>query len=202
MANSGDCPDFFLEAQPIDCQVSGPSKTISISSSRSRYVSLYLPICDLAQAGLPQFVQSSPLVGRPNDTKFRQGWFNVLWLRSGNLIDNAVFRAQVPAETFSEVPNMSMRNTFAVLSGCLLSLVCMNMACAQVPPAPIVIGVVHSTAHPSAESMKKSYEMAVKAKNNEGGAKGRPLQLVYAEDVTALDQSDTSAAMRRKQSKR
>ena len=47
---------------------------------------------------------------------------------------------------------------------------------------PVVIGVLHSETFPYATMMKNSFEMAVKKKNLEGGIKGRPLRLVYADD--------------------
>jgi branched-chain amino acid transport system substrate-binding protein len=46
----------------------------------------------------------------------------------------------------------------------------------------IVVGVVHSDAYPSAEMMKRSFEMAVEAKNDAGGVKGKPLKLLFADD--------------------
>ena len=47
---------------------------------------------------------------------------------------------------------------------------------------PVVIGVLHSETFPYALMMRNSFEMAVRAKNKEGGIKGRPLELVYADD--------------------
>jgi branched-chain amino acid transport system substrate-binding protein len=47
---------------------------------------------------------------------------------------------------------------------------------------PLIIGVPHSEAYTYAGMMKNSFEMALEAINQEGGIKGRPLQLVYADD--------------------
>jgi branched-chain amino acid transport system substrate-binding protein len=47
---------------------------------------------------------------------------------------------------------------------------------------PLVIGVLHSEKFPYAAMMKNSFEMALEIINNEGGIKGRPLKLVYAND--------------------
>ena len=47
---------------------------------------------------------------------------------------------------------------------------------------PVVIGVPHSEAYPYAEMMKNSFEMAADRINAEGGVRGRPVKLVYADD--------------------
>ena len=47
---------------------------------------------------------------------------------------------------------------------------------------PLVIGIPHSEAYTYANMMKNSFEMALEAINKEGGIKGRPLKLVYAND--------------------
>jgi branched-chain amino acid transport system substrate-binding protein len=47
---------------------------------------------------------------------------------------------------------------------------------------PVVIGVLHSEKFPYATMMKNSFEMALEVINKEGGIKGRPLKLVYAND--------------------
>jgi branched-chain amino acid transport system substrate-binding protein len=47
---------------------------------------------------------------------------------------------------------------------------------------PIIIGVPHSEAYPYAGMMKNSFEMALEQISKEGGIKGRPLKLVYAND--------------------
>jgi branched-chain amino acid transport system substrate-binding protein len=47
---------------------------------------------------------------------------------------------------------------------------------------PLVIGVPHSEAYTYANMMKNSFEMALETINKEGGIKGRPLKLVYAND--------------------
>ena len=47
---------------------------------------------------------------------------------------------------------------------------------------PLIIGVLHSESFPYAAMMKNSFEMALEVINKEGGIKGRPLKLVYAND--------------------
>ena len=47
---------------------------------------------------------------------------------------------------------------------------------------PLVIGVPHSEAYTYASMMKNSFEMALETINKQGGIKGRPLKLVYAND--------------------
>jgi len=47
---------------------------------------------------------------------------------------------------------------------------------------PLIIGVPHSEAYTYAAMMKNSFEMALEVINKEGGIKGRPLKLVYAND--------------------
>jgi branched-chain amino acid transport system substrate-binding protein len=47
---------------------------------------------------------------------------------------------------------------------------------------PLVIGIPHSEAYPYAAMMKNSFEMALEVINKEGGIKGQPLKLVYAND--------------------
>ena len=47
---------------------------------------------------------------------------------------------------------------------------------------PLVIGIPHSEAYTYANMMKNSFEMALETINKEGGIKGRPLKLVYAND--------------------
>ncbi len=47
---------------------------------------------------------------------------------------------------------------------------------------PLVIGVLHSETYPYATMMKNSFDMALEIINKEGGIKGRPLELVYAND--------------------
>ena len=47
---------------------------------------------------------------------------------------------------------------------------------------PLVIGVLHSEAYPYATMMKNSFDMALEIINKEGGIKGRPLKLMYAND--------------------
>jgi branched-chain amino acid transport system substrate-binding protein len=46
----------------------------------------------------------------------------------------------------------------------------------------LIIGVPHSEGYTYATMMKNSFEMALEVINKEGGIKGRPLQLVYAND--------------------
>ncbi|MBW1607575.1 MAG: ABC transporter substrate-binding protein [Deltaproteobacteria bacterium] len=47
---------------------------------------------------------------------------------------------------------------------------------------PVVVGVLHSEKFPYATMMKNSFEMALEVINEEGGIKGQPLKLVYAND--------------------
>jgi len=47
---------------------------------------------------------------------------------------------------------------------------------------PLVVGVPHSEAYTYASMMKNSFEMALEMINKQGGIKGRPLKLVYAND--------------------
>jgi branched-chain amino acid transport system substrate-binding protein len=47
---------------------------------------------------------------------------------------------------------------------------------------PLVVGVPHSEAYTYANMMKNSFEMALETINKDGGIKGRPLNLVYAND--------------------
>ena len=47
---------------------------------------------------------------------------------------------------------------------------------------PLVIGIPHSEAYTYAGMMKNSFEMALEELNKQGGIKGRPLKLVYAND--------------------
>ncbi len=47
---------------------------------------------------------------------------------------------------------------------------------------PVVVGVLHSEKFPYAVMMKNSFEMALDVVNKDGGIKGRPLKLVFAND--------------------
>jgi branched-chain amino acid transport system substrate-binding protein len=47
---------------------------------------------------------------------------------------------------------------------------------------PLVIGIPHSEVYAYANMMKNSFEMALEMINKQGGIKGRPLKLVYAND--------------------
>jgi branched-chain amino acid transport system substrate-binding protein len=74
----------------------------------------------------------------------------------------------------------------ALLLPCLfiVSLIALNLL-APVPikaSEPLIIGVLHSEAYPYANMMKNSFEMALEVINKEGGIKGQPLKLVYADD--------------------
>lgn len=77
---------------------------------------------------------------------------------------------------------MRLRYTFASLCFFLFSLIGLQPAIAENTTDPIIVGVVHSASYPPAESMKRSFEMAIETKNASGGVKGRPLKLVYADD--------------------
>jgi branched-chain amino acid transport system substrate-binding protein len=46
----------------------------------------------------------------------------------------------------------------------------------------VIVGILHSEAYPYATMMKNSFSMALDKINKDGGIKGRPLQLVYADD--------------------
>ncbi len=52
---------------------------------------------------------------------------------------------------------------------------------------PVIVGVLHSTKYPYATMMKNSYEMAQERINKQGGIKGRPLKLIYADDQSTRD---------------
>jgi branched-chain amino acid transport system substrate-binding protein len=73
-----------------------------------------------------------------------------------------------------------------ILLPCLfiISLIAVNfLAPATIKASePLIIGVLHSEAYPYANMMKNSFEMALEAINKEGGIKGQPLKLVYAND--------------------
>ena len=47
---------------------------------------------------------------------------------------------------------------------------------------PLTIGIPHSERYPYSTMMKQSFQMALNKINREGGIKGRPLKLVYADD--------------------
>jgi len=57
---------------------------------------------------------------------------------------------------------------------------------------PLVIGIPHSEAFAYATMMKNSFEMALEVINREGGIKGRPLKLVYANDQGKRDTGEKS----------
>jgi len=57
---------------------------------------------------------------------------------------------------------------------------------------PLVIGILHSEAFSYATMMKNSFEMALEVINREGGIKGRPLKLVYANDQGKRDTGEKS----------
>jgi len=77
---------------------------------------------------------------------------------------------------------MNLRYTSAMTSFCLLLSLGLSPVVAAENAKSIVVGVVHSDAYPSAEMMKRSFEMAVEAKNAAGGVKGKPLKLLFADD--------------------
>ena len=67
-----------------------------------------------------------------------------------------------------------------IFAGIVLGwVVCFAVAAAA---EPVVIGIPHAKKYPYAEMMKNSFEMAAERINAEGGIKGRPLKLVYADD--------------------
>ena len=69
---------------------------------------------------------------------------------------------------------------------CLIttSLIALNFfATASIEASePIIVGIPHSEAYTYANMMKNSFEMALETINKQGGIKGRPLKLVYAND--------------------
>ena len=72
-------------------------------------------------------------------------------------------------------------------TGCLLTIFFFAIGIFIAPPIgdasePVVVGVLHSEKFPYATMMKNSFEMALEVINKEGGIKGRPLKLVYAND--------------------
>ncbi len=73
-----------------------------------------------------------------------------------------------------------------ILLPCLfiVSLIAVNFLAPSTIKAsePLIIGVLHSEAYSYAAMMKNSFEMALEVINKEGGIKGRPLKLVYAND--------------------
>ena len=78
-----------------------------------------------------------------------------------------------------------MKPTFKLLF-CLVSLsvISANLALPATVFAtePLVVGIPHSEAYTYANMMKNSFEMALETINKDGGIKGRPLNLVYAND--------------------
>ncbi len=78
-----------------------------------------------------------------------------------------------------------MKPTFK-FSFCLVVLsaiaIILTAPVAGLASEPLVIGIPHSEAYTYANMMKNSFEMALEAINKEGGIKGRPLKLVYAND--------------------
>jgi branched-chain amino acid transport system substrate-binding protein len=84
----------------------------------------------------------------------------------------------------------TMRSYFRDGKRTLLAVVVFGSVCffSVVAAAdPIVIGIPHSQAYPYAEMMKNSFTMAADRINAEGGIKGRPLKLVYANDQGKKD---------------
>ena len=66
----------------------------------------------------------------------------------------------------------------------ILSVISANLALPATVSAtePIVVGIPHSESYTYAKMMKNSFEMALEMINKQGGIKGRPLKLVYAND--------------------
>ena len=67
-----------------------------------------------------------------------------------------------------------------IFAGIVLGWICLFAAVAGADP--VVIGIPHSEAYPYADMMKNSFEMAAERINADGGIKGRPVKLVYADD--------------------
>ncbi len=59
---------------------------------------------------------------------------------------------------------------------------------------PLVVGILHSEAYTYATMMKNSFEMAETVVNSQGGIKGRPLKLVYANDQGNQRQGEKAVA--------
>jgi len=62
-----------------------------------------------------------------------------------------------------------------IIAACIIL---QNAAAAE----PLVIGILHSEKYTYAAMMRNSIEMALEAINREGGVKGRPIKLIYADD--------------------
>jgi len=56
----------------------------------------------------------------------------------------------------------------------------------------LTIGIPHSERYPYATMMKQSFEMALKKINREGGIKGRPVKLIYADDRGERDAGEAA----------
>ncbi len=78
-----------------------------------------------------------------------------------------------------------MKLTFKVSFCLVIFSAIVAILAAPVPGSasePIIIGIPHSEAYTYASMMKNSFEMALELINKQGGIKGRPLKLVYAND--------------------
>ena len=78
-----------------------------------------------------------------------------------------------------------MKHKAIVLPGLIIiSLIALNFFALRTIKAsePLIIGVLHSEEYPYADMMKNSFEMALEVINKEGGIKGQPIKLVYAND--------------------
>ena len=78
-----------------------------------------------------------------------------------------------------------MKPTFNVSSFLVILSAIVSVLAAPVTGSasePIIIGIPHSEAYTYAKMMKNSFEMALEMINKQGGIRGRPLKLVYAND--------------------
>jgi branched-chain amino acid transport system substrate-binding protein len=83
-----------------------------------------------------------------------------------------------------------MRSYFNAGKRCVFAAVVFGSICLFTGGAaadPVMIGIPHSQAYPYAEMMKNSFTMAAERINAEGGIKGRPVKLVYANDQGKKD---------------
>ena len=77
----------------------------------------------------------------------------------------------------------------------MVFLLMMGLSAGSGPAAaadPLTIGIPHSERYLYATMMKQSFEMALKKINREGGIKGRPLKLVYADDRGERDAGEAA----------
>jgi branched-chain amino acid transport system substrate-binding protein len=81
---------------------------------------------------------------------------------------------------------------FKWLCFALLTLGIFTTTANGIAAEPIIIGVLHSEEYPYAKMMKNSFEMALDVVNKNGGIKGRPLKLIYANDQGKREPGETA----------